>query len=283
MDVPTRTSAVDLYLELLAKTLTRSLYEDNDEILGYQNYIGEPHWKQRLGGVIASAFRPAGIELVKKRPYDPQARELGRDWPVRAETMVGLRRLMNARHCIESVLNDRVPGDIIEAGVCRGGTAIYMRGVLKAYGVTDRTVWCADSFQGLPPPSPERYPPDANLHLEGYNFLAVDVDTVRRNFARYELLDDQVQFLIGWFKDTLPEAPIGQLAVLRLDGDLYESTVQALDALYPRLSVGGYCIIDDYGVIDACQQAVHDYRRSREITDEIMDVDGSGVYWQRTS
>jgi O-methyltransferase len=283
MEAPRERTAVDLYLDLLAKALTRALYEDNDEILGLGNDFGAGPWKRRLGGAVASVLRTANLELVKKRPYDAVARESGRDWPARAETMVGLRRLENARFCIESVIDDDVPGDLLEAGVWRGGTSIFMRGVLKAHGVTDRLVWCADSFTGLPPPSPQRYPADAGLHLEGYEILAVDVEQVRCNFVRYGLLDDQVRFLVGWFKDTLPGAPVETLSVLRLDGDLYESTMQALDALYPRLSVGGYCIVDDYGTIDACRQAVHDYRRSRRIADAIVDVDGWCAYWRRTS
>jgi O-methyltransferase len=197
--------------------------------------------------------------------------------------MVGLRRLANARFCIESVISGAVPGDIIETGVWRGGTSIFMRGVLKAYGIQDRTVWCADSFRGLPAPKPSIYPADANLHLERYSFLAVDLATVQRNFSRYGLLDAQVRFLVGWFRDTLPQAPIGRLSVLRLDGDLYESTIQALNALYPRLSVGGYCIVDDFGGIEACEAAVRDYRGAHHITEDILDVDGSCVYWQRSS
>jgi O-methyltransferase len=283
MDKSTKTDTVNLYLDLLAKTLTRSICEDNDEILGYHGYYGQPHWKQRLGAVLASAFRPLAIELIKKRPYDHQARELGRDWPARAETMVGLRGLANARHCIESVIADDVPGDIFEAGVWRGGTAIFMRGVLKAYQIKDRTVWCADSFQGLPPSSRETYVADKELQLDRYEYLAVDVESVRHNFVRFGLLDEQVKFLIGWFKDTLPNSPIDQLSILRCDGDLYESTIQTLEALYPRLSVGGYCIIDDYGILDGCRQAVNDYRRLRQVTDEILDVNGWCVYWRRTS
>jgi len=110
--------------------------------------------------------------------------------------------------------------------------------------------------------------------------LAVSLEDVRKNFERYELLDDQVQFLVGWFKDTLPSAPIDRLAVLRLDGDMYESTIQSLDALYPKLSPGGYCIIDDHHLPE-CRAAVADYRGRHKITDEIRRIDWAGVYWQR--
>ena len=84
-------------------------------------------------------------------------------------------------------------------------------------------------------------------------------EEVRERFARYGLLDEQVRFLRGWFRDTLPSAPIERLALLRLDGDLYDSTYDTLAALYPRVSVGGYVIIDDYDAVDECREAVHDY------------------------
>ena len=102
---------------------------------------------------------------------------------------------------------------------------------------------------------------------------------MRRNFDRYGLLDGQVQFLKGWFKDTLSTMPAKELAVLRLDGDLYESTWDALNSLYPRLSDGGFLIIDDY-VYDSCRQAVHDYRRAHDIEATIVDIDGHSVFWR---
>ena len=86
------------------------------------------------------------------------------------------------------------------------------------------------------------------------------LEHVKENFQRYGLLDEQVRFVKGWFRDTLPHVPIERLAVLRLDGDLYESTIQALDGLYHKLSPGGFVIVDDYGNVPACRQAVNDFR-----------------------
>ena len=104
---------------------------------------------------------------------------------------------------------------------------------------------------------------------------------MRGNFERYGLLDDRVHFLEGWFKDTLPNAPIEQLAILRVDGDMYESTMDALRPLYPKLSVGGYLIIDDYGAIPACKAAVEDYRSEHGITEPIVEIDWTGAYCKR--
>jgi O-methyltransferase len=104
---------------------------------------------------------------------------------------------------------------------------------------------------------------------------------VRDNFARYGLLDDQVVFLKGWFRDTLAAAPIDQLAILRLDGDLYESTIQALSALHDKVSVGGFIIVDDYGVFPNCRAAIIDFRQSHGIRERMHNIDGSAVFWQR--
>jgi O-methyltransferase len=157
-----------------------------------------------------------------------------------------------------------------------------MRAILAAYGVRDRTVWVADSFQGLPPPNPDRYPADRGFDFTPFDVLSVPLEEVKGNFARYGLLDDQVRYLKGWFRDTLPRAPIEKLAVLRLDGDLYESTMDALMSLYPKLSAGGYVIVDEYNAFAPCRQAVDDYRAEHGITDRMLPVDWEAVYWRRT-
>ncbi len=201
--------------------------------------------------------------------------------PPDAETMIGLKRLDNIEYCVTDVLRRGVPGDLIETGVWRGGATIFMRAVLKVYGDTERAVWVADSFQGLPRPNPDHYPADATDRRWTYPELAVSLSEVKANFARYGLLDNQLRFLVGWFRDTLPAAPIHRLAVLRLDGDLYESTMDALRHLYPKLSIGGYVIIDDYGAVPACRAAVRDFRTEYGIAEEIEPIDWSGVFWKR--
>ena len=149
------------------------------------------------------------------------------------------------------MIQNQIPGDFIETGVWRGGACILMRAVLNAYGVKDRRVWVADSFQGVPPPDLKKYPADVDSMYHTFEDLSVSFETVQRNFKKYGLLDHQVVFLKGWFKDTLPTAPMERLAVLRLDGDLYESTMIALQSLYPKLSAGGYVIIDVPSLDDA--------------------------------
>jgi hypothetical protein len=109
----------------------------------------------------------------------------------------------------------------------------------------------------------------------------VSLEEVQTNFRRYNLLDEQVRFVKGWFRDTLHRAPVERLAVLRLDGDLYESTMDALTALYPKVQRGGYVIVDDYGDVPACRQAVHDYWQRHGIREEIMPIDQAGVFWMK--
>jgi O-methyltransferase len=179
------------------------------------------------------------------------------------------------------VLEREVPGDLIETGAWRGGATIFMRAILRAYGDTERVVWVADSFQGLPTPDPSLYPEDETDRSWAHAELAVSLDNVKANFERYGLLDDQVRFLPGWFRETLPAAPIERLALLRLDGDMYESTMVALESLYPKLSSGGYVIVDDYGALQGCRAAVDDFRREQAITEELKWIDWTGVFWKR--
>ncbi len=215
--------------------------------------------------------------------FNLDTRLKGLDWPTKALTMVGLKRLMNARQLAENVIWENVPGDFLEAGVWRGGVGIMLRGVLSAYGVSDRCLWLADSFEGLPPPDKDAYPSDSASEFHTCPELAVNIDQVKGNFRKYDLLDDQVVFLKGWFKDTLPQAPIDKIALLRLDGDLYESTMQGLVSLYDKVSDNGYIIIDDYHCVPQCAQAVEDFCAKRNISPVLNEIDGVGVYWRKQS
>lgn len=136
-------------------------------------------------------------------------------------------------------------------------------------------------FHGLPPSDASAYPADIEHDFSDETALGVSLDAVKGNFARYGLLDDQVRFVEGWFSETLPGAPVDRLALLRLDADLYESTWQILNALYSKVSPGGFVIVDDYGVLRPCRTAVNDFRAREGITDPIETIDHSGVYWQK--
>ena len=213
---------------------------------------------------------------------DKIERSDGRDWPVNAHTMLGMRRLSHLRACVETAIHEGILGDFIETGVWKGGSCILMKGLLRAADDRTRTVWVADSFQGLPKPEVSEHPLDEGDSLFEHSELAIPVEQVKANFRRYGLLDDRVKFLPGWFCDTLPSAPIERLAILRLDGDMYESTIDALNSLYHKLQPGGFCIVDDYGCIPACRAAVHDFRAINNISDPIHPIDWTGAFWRKS-
>lgn len=266
-----------LYLDLLKKCLTRYMFPDTYRPL--QPKRGS--WTRVFFEPMRRLLATQGLMIARRQDFDPEARAEGRDWPVEAETMIGLKRLDNLEFCITDILRRRVPGDLLEAGVWRGGAAIFMKGVLEAYQDHRRVVWLADSYEGLPRPDPNRYPLDAGDPHWTYAQLASPLEEVKANFARYELLDDRVRFLAGWFRDTLPAAPVDRLALLRADADMYESTMDILSNLYFKVSIGGYVIIDDFDAVPACKEAVCDFREQHGISETLERADWASVYWRR--
>jgi O-methyltransferase len=178
---------------------------------------------------------------------------------------------------VETSLKDDVPGHLIETGIWRGGSCILMKAVLAAYGVTDRGVYVADSFRGLP----EADLSDDAADLHDDLTLAVSKEQVRAAFERFCLLDDNVHFIEGWFSDTLPGLRGIPWAVVRLDGDQYGSTMDGIANLYPDLSSGGFLIVDDYHVYESCRRAITEYRTANGITEEIVNIDNIGVFWRK--
>ncbi len=256
-----------LYIDLLERAVTHTLYFPPD-VRDLPDNVKESFEQE---------FIKAGVSVGGT---DMQRRNEGRDWPLYAQTMIGRKRTRNVRELVERVIAERVPGDLIEAGCWRGGTVILMRGILKAHGVDDRTVYAADSFEGLPKPNPERYPADAADINYTADELAVSIEEVQRNLALYGFKDDGVELLKGWFRDTLPALRDKRWALVRLDGDLYESTMDGLTNLYPQLSPGGFLIVDDYGW-ENCRQAVEDYRSAHGITAPIERIDWVGAWWRK--
>jgi O-methyltransferase len=249
--------AARLYLDLIEKSLQNAIF-------------GESR--------IEMAVQAVGQKL--RHPYATRRGTI--PWPIKSHTMIGQARLRSLRELVETTIRENIPGDYIETGIWRGGACILMRAVLAAYGVRDRKVFCADSFEGLPPPSPEKYPADKRDRLYRFRELAISEDIVRANFAAYDLLDDQVVFLKGFFSETLPRLTTEKFAIIRLDGDMYESTMDALTSLYDRVPDGGFVIIDDYGALRNCARAVHDFLDRRNVTVELKKVDESCVWWRKS-
>lgn len=271
--------AKDLYFDLMKKTLSFTLWPEPPIPIDAISYMASPV-QRFLIKMVSSILGTKKLQLALDRNYSTAERVEGQVWPGYADTMIGLKRLDNLQFCVETAIQDKVEGDLIETGVWRGGACIFMRAILAAHGITNRRVFVADSFEGLPKPEVAKYPADKGDTFHVHAFLAVSQEQVENNFSRYGLLDEQVVFLKGWFKDTLPSAPIEKLAVLRLDGDMYGSTMDTLESLYPKLSTGGFCIIDDYA-LDACRQAVEAYRAKHGIRAEIKQVDWTGRYWRK--
>lgn len=273
------------YLELMKKCLLASIYDENGwYVLG--SLDARKTLKEKIKAMIVDLAWAKKLLLVSPRRLQDSNHA---HWGLFAYTMIGKPRLDNIQFCVEDVIRNNVAGDLIETGVWRGGATIFMRAVLKAHGVTDRTVWVADSFEGLPSLDKKdtAYEADALVDTAGMNIggpmslgFAVPLEKVRENFRKFDLLDDQVKFLKGWFKDTLPTAPIRNLAVLRLDGDMYASTMDALNALYHKVSKGGYMIVDDYNAWPHCKQAITDFRNQHNISNEMVRIDNDAVYWK---
>ncbi len=276
---PVKIKPEDLYLDLIKKTLAFTLWPEPPHPISNFKYLGSPLKKWVISSV-SRLLMLRRFQLVRVTAVTPDQREEGTIWPEYSDTMIGLKRLNNLQFCVETAIREGIQGDMIETGVWRGGACIFMRAILKAYAVVDRKVYVADSFAGLPKPDEDKFPADKGDKHHVLSFLAVSQNEVENNFRKYDLLDCQVVFLKGWFKDTLPNAPIEQLAVLRLDGDMYSSTMDALTNLYPKLSKNGFCIIDDYA-LQGCRKAVDDYRSQHGIASKMHEIDWSGTYWRK--
>jgi O-methyltransferase len=269
----------DLYLSLLKDTLAFLLWDEP----GVPAEALQASMSRRRRAVVRLAVRLGrllGLRVYVEPRYSESQRVDGMIWPALAFTMVGRPRLDNIQACVMTVLRDGIPGDLIEAGTWRGGVGILMRALLRIHGAEDRRVFVADSFEGLPRPDPARFPHDAGDQHHTFSYLAVPLAEVKRNFTRFGMLDDHVVFLKGWFKDTLRDDSIARLAIARIDGDMYGSTMDALEALYPKLSPGGFCVVDDYA-LPGCRRAVDDFRGRLGLIEPLTQIDWTGVYWRK--
>ena len=286
-----------LYLELLMRSLNGELSEP---IIERKKLLAEPEPSEAL---------PYGIELCREllrqadhkfaeflQPMGKSAEEFSGISPFKLygylnwmnpkgspDTMCGPDNIMAVNNIITTILKEKVRGDFIETGVWKGGMTVLMRGALKAHGMTSRRVWVADSFSGLPPADPKVSLKDAIFYhlMAPINHLAVPLEEVKELFERYWLLDNKVRFLEGWFCDTLPKAPIRHLALIRMDGDFYDSTMDTLRALYHKLSPGGYLIVDDYGIPCGCREAVDEFRAEHNIREPMVNINSDSIYWRK--
>ena len=264
----------DLYLDLIQKTITYSLWEEPGvPIDAHASRCRAPNrWILRT---VARLLGTMGLQLVRRVRYSEEQREKGLIWPMQADTMVGRRRLDNLRMCLEDVLHSGVKGDLIETGVWRGGASIFMKAVLTAHGDFNRRLFVADSFQGLPAAGPEDSEVLAAWGEQCKGLDAVPLRNVQDNMRVLGIDEKLLVYHPGWFSDTVPGCELGPIALLRLDGDLYDSTRVTMEHLYPKLMLGGFCIIDDWG-LSGCRKAVDDY-----FSDRAQKID-CPVCWQKS-
>lgn len=264
------------HVDLLKNVLLNEFGTENGLRIAYLLYCMDTSQPYDLDKVINIHRHQADkVEALRQDPdgqHNYRERMFGFPY-----TMIGRARLDSLQTMVETVLCENISGDFLEAGVWRGGASIFMRAMLELWEDSDRKVYVADSFQGLPPPLLQQ---DENLNFHLDPTLSVGIDVVKGHFARFGLLDDRVKFMPGWFEDTLRASEPSQLAILRADGDLYKSTMDILDALYDRVTPGGFVIIDDYGAIPACRLAVEDFRRAHGIDQPIHTIDWTGAYWR---
>lgn len=249
--------------------------------------------KNMIGTITRTFFMncPAGSEeqwkfmtaVYEKNPgyfSNNEKRRSGEEcWPYQADTMIGVYRMVNIHTCLQDVIDNKVEGDFVETGVWKGGACVFANAVIhEAKEENNRRVHVFDSFEGLPKPYMSQDAGDIHHTIE---CLAVSLEQVKEVFSSYNLLTPNVVFRKGWFKDTMQEtSDIKNIAVLRLDGDMYSSTMEVLTALYDKVSVGGFIIVDDWTILQA-QRAVKDFWANRKLDVTITMIDRSSCYWKK--
>lgn len=269
--------ALEAYFELLKRSLINEPGIDQELRLnhalacGREGRLPDPLVLRDIRHVEAEAYAKA---IERRRTGHLWVEGTRGDWPF---TAIGRVRLDHLQACMDELRREGIAGDFLEAGVWRGGACMFMRAWAKMYD-EQRLVWAADSFEGLPPST---HAADQGFELSAISELAIDLEHVKENFRLFDLLDEGVRFLPGWFSETLATAPVDRLALLRIDADMYESTMDVLRHLYPKLQSGGWLIVDDYGVFPPCRHAVEAYRLRHGITEPIEAVDYTCIAWRK--
>lgn len=217
---------------------------------------------------------------LKAYQLDQKQREAGQDWSLFALTMTGRIRVKTIQLLLEEIIQNNIKGDIIETGVWRGGTSIFMRGVLDAYQQHQRKSYVCDSFSGLPP---SEYKADADIKWDHSPYLEISVDQVTENFITAGIYSQNIIFVKGFFSNTMPQLATmtTTFSLLRLDGDMYESTVDVLYHLYDKLSIGGYVFIDDWSILPT-QRACLDFMKVHNFKPQVITPDPVAGYWKKT-
>jgi len=199
------------------------------------------------------------------------------DPPFPGYTLATIGMLNHLQAVIEDVLADGIEGDFMEAGVWRGGQTILMRAVLEAASEPTRHVWVCDSFDGVPAPRVGKTATEDETVDWKPGLYNASLDTVQANFVRFGLLDSRVHFVKGHFIQSMQTIEVQKIAVLRLDADTWDATSDVLDAVYHRVSEGGYVIVDDFHLSGA-RGAVLEFRKKHGITEPLLPVPEDYVF-----
>jgi O-methyltransferase len=199
-------------------------------------------------------------------------------------SLVGSSGLEATYKAVVELVQDDVEGCLVECGVAEGGCAALMASVVKHNG--SRPTWLFDSFKGLPDPTEADFV-ELNRKVTGENIRPLErgscLGTLEKVqgvlFRRFGLSPTRVHLVQGWFQDTLPvyRTKMGPIAMLRIDGDWYESTKCCLENMFDQLVPGGYCIADDYGTFYGCRKAVDEFIQSRNLKIQAVS-DGRGGF-----
>jgi Macrocin-O-methyltransferase (TylF) len=191
---------------------------------------------------------------------------------VRGRTICSVARLRGLHDGVKYVVENHLPGDLVECGCARGGSAALMALSLRQLG-DGRNLWLFDTFEGLPAPTPDD--PDYEIADLFTGSCLGPVDEVSEFFQEQGVAHG-VEFVKGLFQDTIPRSPIEQIALLHIDGDWYESVKVCLDGLYDRVVAGGIIQFDDYGYWKGARKAVDEFMAKREIKVPLERLDYSG-------
>jgi len=185
-------------------------------------------------------------------------------------------RVYQMQDLIEMLDRNKIAGSVVETGSWKGGTGAFM----ATFG---RTTWLFDSFEGLPEMS-EKDKELVEAKKLDYNKITGYI-SVDEKFAQdiSKKLRCEPKIIKGWFKNSLPKykSEIGSIALLRLDGDTYSSTKEALEILYENIVIGGFVVIDDYSDFEGCREAVYEFFINKKIYPELIQYPNGRIYFRK--
>ncbi|MBD3315084.1 MAG: glycosyltransferase [Chitinivibrionales bacterium] len=201
---------------------------------------------------------------------------------IRPHTMLQEHRLFSLYSLARKACEEDIPGNFIECGVAAGGGSALLAWTMKRYTKRPRLHFALDTFEGMPDPTAEDTAASgiaANDTGWGAGTCAAPLESLEE-VCRKLNVGDLVRPIKGRFQDTLAanKQTIGNVAVLHLDADWYESTRTVLSELYNQITENGYVQFDDYGGWSGCRKAIDEFQRKRSISFNLQDIDGTGVW-----